>query len=262
MPICPACRTFVDEGAVCRVCGAVEIEVTSIDPLVPADVEVALLRPHGRPMVARLIIVDDDSDGEGEIVRLRRSRTTIGRRDCEVRIPHDADVSATHATIARSVDVRGNSHWTISDEQSTNGTFVRVDRWTLDSTTEFRLGGMPLSWQTPKQTGDPFCLVELSDPSRTIRIHGTKTLTLGRQNPSVEIAFGDETISPVHAELIFDGRHWMIEDLASVNGVWVRVNSYTLTDGSRFILGQQRFLFRCPSENGVAPDGISFEEPT
>src|SRR5439155_19569987 len=65
--------------------------------------EIAPYRPTQRPPMALLCILDDGSD-EGEIVRLRADKYTLGRIEGDITIPHDALISARHAELFRHVD--------------------------------------------------------------------------------------------------------------------------------------------------------------
>src|SRR5262245_36580287 len=75
-------------------------------------------RPANRPAMAMLCIVDDGSN-DGEWVRIRKERTTIGRLDADIVIAHDSMMSGRHAEITRRVE-KGRSRWRLTDLQSTN----------------------------------------------------------------------------------------------------------------------------------------------
>ncbi len=258
MPVCRKCRSFVAAGQTCPACGGIDVEVTVADPLVATASNTQPMRPVGRPPTGILVALDDDSDVEGEQFRLRRSETSLGRRECDVCIANDADISALHAVILRSVDSSGGHHWSLRDKASTNGTFVRVDRWTFDRTTDLALGGVLLHWEIGDGQSVPCCLSELQPPERTFRLPAKKSLVIGRDAEDVDICLHHATVSPKHAEFSFDGRYWSVSDSGSLNGVWLRVQEYPLHDRASFMLGQQRFLFRC--HHSVDADaGLSIE---
>jgi pSer/pThr/pTyr-binding forkhead associated (FHA) protein len=52
------------------------------------------------------------------------------------------------------------------------------------------------------------------------RHHLTGTLVIGR-SPSCQLMVSDAEVSGVHAEILWDGSHWQIQDLASRNGTFL-----------------------------------------
>ena len=88
-------------------------------------------RPKLRPPTAVLKILDDNQQ-TGELVRLRSDRTIIGRSEGEIRIPHDERISSSHAELVRTGDGKGWT-WYLNDLESTNGTFVLVEKARLKS---------------------------------------------------------------------------------------------------------------------------------
>src|SRR4051812_2229801 len=88
----------------------------------PADGEPGLERPLQRPPVALLCVIDDGK-ADGEWLRLRADRHVLGRVDGDVRVPHDALMSAAHAELVREKAKRGYQ-WALNDLGSTNGTWV------------------------------------------------------------------------------------------------------------------------------------------
>lgn len=63
----------------------------------------------------------DDGRRDGEVIRIRRDVTIIGRAQGDILIPHDEQISGRHAEIRRS-EIDGEFQFTISDLSSTNGT--------------------------------------------------------------------------------------------------------------------------------------------
>jgi hypothetical protein len=72
--------------------------------------QVTCFRPLRRPPVALLTILDDGSDTEGELIRIRTTKFSLGRADCDVSIPFDPDLSGVHATL-ECVHQRGEYRW-------------------------------------------------------------------------------------------------------------------------------------------------------
>jgi pSer/pThr/pTyr-binding forkhead associated (FHA) protein len=71
-------------------------------------------------MVLELIT---DGGEVGEIYDLDHRRTLIGRAEGQVIFPHDGYVSNRHASV-----IRRNGRYYLIDDNSRNGTFIRIDR--------------------------------------------------------------------------------------------------------------------------------------
>jgi hypothetical protein len=73
-----------------------------------------------------------------------------------------------------------------------------------------------------------------------------KPMSLGCDAKSCELSIPDDPcINPRHATIRRDSKgRWVIQDVDSLNGVWLRVDRVTLDDNSEFQLGEQRFRFR------------------
>ncbi len=57
----------------------------------------------------------------------------------------------------------------------------------------------------------------------------------------------DPFLNGRHARIFRDRRgRWTVEDVNSLNGVWVRIQRAALERSSEFQLGEQRFLFKLP----------------
>lgn len=229
-----------------------------------------LFRSLVRPPMAMLTAFDDGSPEDGETWRLRRSRTTIGRKDCDIEIPHDPDVSAEHAEIVRR-EHDGGHEWHLIDLSSTNGTFVRVHRMILRNGREILLGGrrfvfkcqdtIPVSGSpdadparaTQQQAGPrPGQMLRLGARlvEQTAQRHGCEfalgesKAKIGRDADRCDVYIDDPFMDDVHAEVFQDKqKRWVIKDQDSLNGVWVRVPNKLLDPGTQFLLGGQRFRF-------------------
>jgi pSer/pThr/pTyr-binding forkhead associated (FHA) protein len=229
--------------------------------------------PLHRPPVALLTILDDGSDGTGEVVRLRSNRTTIGRSEGDVRIIHDEGVSAQHAELSRRAE-DGVFRWYLKDLQSTNGTFVRVTNSALRHNQQLLLGrsvyrfeilppaaarSYELNDDPPLETrvlvgGDaelamaPPSLVRLAG-QEAVQTFALKTgeTTVGRDPLHSSLVLDEPLVSPLHARLWQgDNGVWNLEDLGSHNGTWVRIQEVVLGAGAEFLLGEQRFQIRLP----------------
>ena len=119
-------------------------------PHVPAEPKAAATPPQatgrtGQPVPAdapsagATLDVFDDGKIEGEVVRLREPKFTIGRTEGDLRFPLDGRMSARHVEITHQV-VGGLHRWVVTDLQSTHGMFIRVSRTALADKAEFLVG--------------------------------------------------------------------------------------------------------------------------
>lgn len=226
-------------------------------------------RPINRPPMARLLLLDDGAKDAGEWRRIRGARHVVGRELGDTIIAHDNDISAEHAEIAcRYRD--GKYEWQLNDLNSTNGTFLRVARAVLQNERELLLGGWRYVFRAPEAappTGEPSArathkfdmppqstvdyllprIVEMSPqgPGRHWVVSNGKTI-IGSDAAQCQIAIDrDPFLNPRHAQIFCDERgRWTIEDLHSLNGVWLRVKRIAISSGAEFQLGEQRFKFK------------------
>lgn len=62
---------------------------------------------------------------------------------------------------------------------------------------------------------------------------------------NVDIALGDPFISKWHTALTLQRGTLMLEDLSSINGVYLGIaDAFTLEDGDEVVMGEQRFIYR------------------
>lgn len=236
----------------------------------PAAPETPAFRPSQRPPIALLIVLDDGRD-DGETIRIRGDRFVIGRSDGDLRIGHDAIMSARHAELSRAVGDAG-PQWVLTDLDSTNGTFVRIGNALLKSGHEFILGrsryrfdsgradeapapppntpaGATRSWIPERDAAGLPSLIELATANDGPRVPLTKSeYWIGRDARTCAIVpRGDPYVCPRHARVYRDEKNrWHLANHHSVNGVWLRVEKMQLDRGCQFLLGEQRFLFRIP----------------
>ncbi len=203
------------------------------------------MRPVDRPPLARLIVLDDDSDHDGEVFRLRRSVTTIGRRDCDITIGNDPDISSRHAEIQRSQDARGHWYWYLVDLESTNGTYVRVSQWCLRQEVLFRTGAAGWRWNhSPGPPGSRFLYSSVDSQERLSYqfVDSCETSVVLGTAKDNQIVVDDPTVDSRHASFECDRGQWMLRDLASLNGTWIKRERTVLSSRDQFLLGQQRFV--------------------
>lgn len=219
-----------------------------------------------------LLVAADDFGTAGETFRLRQSSTTVGREGTDIQIAHDALMSRHHATIDRKQTTTGYT-WSIKDSKSQNGTFARVQRITLRDDKEFILGATRYAFRTPSpgrgvaqesegseqvattmqwntvseesmKSAAPL-LIELApdgSEKRSIRLEQGR-MVLGR-DPSSDFRMNDEYADARHARLSIDhDRGIVLEDLNSMNGLWVRIERLRLTENCDLLMGEQKFRF-------------------
>ncbi|WP_182865309.1 FHA domain-containing protein [Rhodopirellula sp. JC639] len=234
-----------------------------------AAAKVRAFRPTHRQPLAMLHILDDGCREQGEAIRIRDSRWTIGRDKGDTAIPFDGDISTRHAEL-RCQRQKGRFRWFLLDRKSTNGTFVRAFRASLSRESELILGGRRYLFQVPEPGAEATETEALQTqayqaPSRTMlqqfvprlievgvsseqeRVFSVaaKETWIGSDERCQAAIDDDPFISPKHARIYKDetGR-WMIEDQKSLNGVWIRVKKFAMDKTTEFQLGQQRFRFQ------------------
>lgn len=227
-------------------------------------------RPTLRPAVAMLCIADDGRNS-GEWVRLRAERYVIGRTTGDIIIPHDELMSGRHAELRRW-SVGGQTRWSLTDLDSTNGTFVRVSSALVREGQEFLVGRTRLRLEKPRPDAAPplpqpgergtqpwrpsssagslpaVVFVTATDDGPRVPLTGPE-VWVGRDARRCAICPPDDPfVSPLHARLFRDDRgRWCVENRQSPNGVWLRIDQpLSLDTTCQFLLGEQRFFFRVP----------------
>ncbi len=228
--------------------------------------------PQQRPGTAILVVLDDGDD-EGEVIRIRRESFTIGRVQGELVLPHDGNISGRHAEIVRRLE-GGRWQWYLRDLQSTNGTFVRVAGGILRDGQELLIGGSVFRFES----------AQVEDAGETASAPGAGAATrkfvggsvaqfaaqmnptlvaltpegaekrypldrpeqwVGRDRAQCSIVLEDPLVSPRHARIYRDPKgKWMIQNNRSLNGLWMRITEVSLDKGGQFQCGEQRFLIR------------------
>jgi len=231
-------------------------------------------QPLFRAPVAILEICDDGAES-GELIRVRSDSITIGRSDADVLIPHDSQISSTHARITRRL-VGSTYQWFLTDLDSTNGTFIRVAKVSLVDgqlvllgSHRYRFGAaqMPAAAPEPEPGGrnqtrgwQQLSATDIARLTATlVRLNpdGTEQsyrldrdeLLIGTSPESCQIVLaGDPAVSKIHARVRrgTDGR-FVLENVNSRNGVWLGIQEQRLQKTAHFQLGEQRFRLRVPS---------------
>lgn len=101
------------------------------------------------------------------------------------------------------------------------------------------------------------------ESGETIRIRGDK-FTIGRSEGDLILA-NDEMISGRHIEITRQalGRdyRWVITDLESTNGLFVRIRRGPLENLSEFLVGGGRYRFELPLDDTETEDYVPEDEP-
>jgi pSer/pThr/pTyr-binding forkhead associated (FHA) protein len=224
-------------------------------------------RPSLRPPVPVLTVLDDGSLEEGEDVRLRRERFSIGRTSGDVQLPNDPSISGAHAEIRRT-EWKGGFQWHLNDLESVNGTFVRCVRAVLHENAILILGARRFRLRNPlkpksvpavghqtnlmdgmhiPETVWPVLAEASTKPGAMAFSLRSDRLLIGRAGGGADIQLDDPLLANRHAELkrLRDGT-WMISAETTRNGIWVSVTAVGLTPYCFFRCGEQRFRFVIP----------------
>lgn len=224
-------------------------------------------RPSLRPPVPVLTVLDDGSLEEGEDIRLRRERFSIGRTSGDVQLPNDPSISGAHAEIRRT-EWKGGFQWHLNDLESVNGTFVRCVRAVLHENAILILGARRFRLRNPlkpksvptvghqtnlmdgmhiPETVWPVLAEASTKPGAMAFSLRSDRLLIGRAGGGADIQLDDPLLANRHAELkrLRDGT-WMISAETTRNGIWVSVTAVGLTPFCFFRCGEQRFRFVIP----------------
>ena len=198
-------------------------------------------RPQVRPAAARLRIYHDDQSSF-ETISLRSDRTVIGRSSGDITIEHDPQISSEHVEITRQMN-QDRWEWHLRDLDSTNGTFVSVERARLHDGDELLMGSQRYRFVLEGEMARLQQIVNTGfSDSMELQREGT---LVGRDKSEQMSCFHDPFLDPKHA-LIQLGRdeQWFVANTKSLNGVWYRVRELRLFRACYFQIGEQRIGFR------------------
>jgi len=228
-------------------------------------------RPTVRPQIAMLTVYDDGKN-DGEIIRIRDHRFTIGRTEGDLCIPLDGRISGKHVEITHQF-VGGLHRWVVTDLQSTHGMFVRVSRTVLADKAEFLVGNGRYRFDDPLagagETVDQganagnFCETQgLSEGPGPFRPPAL-TEMLGKENAnrvllvkneywigadrSCPICRPDDPFcEPRHVRSYRGGAKggWHAEHHKTPNGLWLRMPQIAVESVAQFQIGEQRFQLK------------------
>lgn len=203
--------------------------------------------------VPKLVLIRGDLQ-DGTTFPLDRREVTLGRARCDIAFPEDPAISPRHCTFYVS---EGRVH--VRDDSSTNGVFLRIHAATaladgqifLCGEQVFRFerfrpipvtigidgavfGGTPISpWRfrvvqvlTGGHTGLAFCARK-------------RSMTVGREDCDINF-YQDPYISHYHSRLEERGGQYVLTDLDSRNGTFVRIQDQALLEpGDHVFIGRQ-----------------------
>jgi len=226
--------------------------------------------------MAFLAALDDGSIKDAEIYRLRGGRIVLGRENGDLVFPYEVLMSAKHAHVEcrRTGDAY---HWHFVDLNSRNGSFFRVERALMRDGQEFLLGAHRFAFRMPLPGGgfpdqttaapapeDDSMATQLVQPlgkalpmpklqwrgpsggERTYQLDRPH-IVIGSDPATCALSIGDDAyLCPNHAKLHLTQKGWLVEDLGSRNGTWLRLHEAKLDQVTEFQLGEQRFYFRPP----------------
>jgi len=249
--------------------GTIRREIPREQPAAESADSVVRFRPNQRPPMAMIELLDDAGD-RGEEFRVRADNLTIGRTSGDIVIPHDSQVSGSHVRISRRI-VNSEFHWFLTDLSSTNGTFLRVGKTSLQPSVPVIIGSFRYAyrpavspavnepagttpagtrgWQAPTAAE----LKRLTAALVRIATDGTETdfplpsdgAKIGSDSSQCQIVISDDpTVNRIHATIQMTDKGMIIEDNKSLNGLWVAISERRLGNSATFQIGEQRIRFR------------------
>ena len=228
-------------------------------------------RPTVRPPVP-ILTVFDDGKSDGETVRVRDGKFSIGRTEGHLRFPLDGRMSSKHVEITLQV-VGGLNRWVITDLQSSHGLFIRVSKIALADKAEILVGngryrfdanqpdtgqtvdgidasatdsGQTRGWTDGPGPFRPPALTELLGREIGNRILLTRPEYWIGADPSCPISRPDDPFcEPQHARVFRNSKGgWSAEHNKTQNGLWLRMTQITVDSVVHFQIGEQRFRLK------------------
>lgn len=251
MITCPACGASAPEDhKFCGRCG----ERLAAPALAGGDSIAGKTLFMQQPGQAKLVLIRGDGM-DGVSYMLGGTDHVIGRSEGAILFPEDTLLSPRHANFLLK-----EGHLTVSDQGSANGVYVRIRRpMRLDSGGMFLVGEQILQVETsapdlgpqPDAEGTYF----YASPRRPSRIRliqrlrggdvgmifraRGESLTIGREGNDVNFP-DDPFISGRHAQVEVVDDHFVVTDLGSKNGTFLRLaEELELHHGDYVFCGQQ-----------------------
>jgi hypothetical protein len=218
-----------------------------------------------------ILTVFDDGRTEGEVIRIRAPRYTIGRTEGDLRFPLDGRMSARHVEITHEV-VDGLHRWVVADLRSTHGLFVRVSRTALADGAVFLVGngryrfdaaldergGVKESGSSGSAAGQTQGLDEGTGAFRSAALTELRGREIGHRMLLLQDEYwigtdsscavrrpDDPFCEPRHVRLSRGSRgRWYAEHNKTQNGLWLQMGRITAEGVIHFQVGEQRFRLK------------------
>lgn len=188
--------------------------------------------------LARLRVLDGEDVGRE--LNLRTHEMFVGRSEGDYTFPMDIFMSGRHARV-----IHRNNRFFLIDNESRNGTFVRINSEVdLHDGDKFLIGKQQFRFDLNGNGNDPK-LIE-------ILYSGTEGNTFAMRLPETvigrcvgDIQFpGDAAMADAHTSVRRIQDHFAIKDLGSKNGTYLRISHETeLRSGDIVIMGRHIFQF-------------------
>jgi pSer/pThr/pTyr-binding forkhead associated (FHA) protein len=234
----------------------------------------------------QLILVRDS--GPERAFDLNRSTITLGRDLTNDIVVSDVRASRNHARLEC-----GPAGCEIVDLGSSNGTRlngVLVQRSKLSSGDTIGLGSSQLRYRVSQlmddvgatrldtaadleltlereflpmainETGVPRLVIFTQDKTWEVPLQDADAVTIGRAGDN-EVVVDLDKVSRCHAEVVRRGDAWLLRDLGSTNGTWLkgkRVDQVVLQEGDVFRIGPAEVVFR----GGVNVEAMTMMDET
>ncbi len=217
---------------------------------------------------------------------LAKSNVSMGRNITNDIVLNDVRVSRNHARLEC-----GPTGVILTDMGSSNGTRVngmRVDRATLKPDDTISFGEQQIKYKVEDPSEDvgitkidtqaqldqsieaeylPVMVNETSIPTLVmftnqmtwqIDLSKKENTSIGRDE-SCDVFIDSGNVSRRHAEVRLEGNMFVLKDLGSTNGTWMRgqkIDQYLLQDGDSFQIGSARIIFK----SGFQEQGLTMAE--
>lgn len=246
-PLPPPALDDLPEGDFIELCYDAHTSAPS-----PGD-KAILYCPAVRPPTLKICVLDDGSSREGEWFRMRQTRFVIGRKEGDLQIAHDRNISSRHAEISLEKTREGIAEFVLRDLNTTNGTFARASRAVLEDGQEFLLGTRryKMVYANPddpqRAGGDKLQEIPFKGRGKSFPLDRLPII-IGRDPQQCNVLILDDPfLSPVHAILKRDDKNrWVIKNYNSRNGIWIQIHEMKIVSGGEFQIGNQRLIVQLP----------------
>lgn len=189
--------------------------------------------------VPLLVLRARNASGQEREWKLTQRTVVIGRHSGDVSLPEDELLSFSHVRLEWR-----SGQWFVRDLGSTNGTYVRIrGQAPLDLGGWFMVGSYRFQLAPSEQPEAPPELWVLGADNAVLGeiALDRDSITVGREQ--ADLSFPDDpSISSLHARLLRKAGQFLLEDLRSSNGTFLRVSEeIPVGSGDSLIAGAQLF---------------------